>query len=193
MANGSLIPWGRGSLTSGGSFGTGSLFDLHRQVNRLFENLFDRDMPLGGSMTGSLAPALDLHTDDQRVEITAELPGVKEEDIAISVENGVLTLTGEKRSERTGDYGYSERSYGRFERSLTLPADVDEDRASAEFRDGVLRISFPRDEAKSRGRRIPIGSATQPAQLTAQNDAEAAPRQQVAEEPARASQPQQQS
>ena len=181
MANGLLTPWRRGSVASGGSFGMGSLFDLHRQVNRLFDELFERSG--SGVPDGFTAPALDVHQDDKQIEITAELPGVKEEDIDLTLEEGVLTLSGEKKSERKDENGYSERSYGRFERRITLPADADEENCSADFRDGVLTIRLPRTEAKSRGRRIPLGRGAQQ-QLEAQNDSEAAPRQEAAEEAA---------
>lgn len=181
MANGLLTPWRGGSLAGGGSLGLGSLSDLHRQVNRLFDDLFER----GGSgmPDGFTAPALDLHQNDKQIEITAELPGVKEEDINLTLEEGVLTLSGEKKSERKDEHGYSERSYGRFERRITLPADVDQENCSADFRDGLLTITLPRSEAKSRGRRIPLGRGAQH-QLEAQNDSEAAPRQEAAEETA---------
>lgn len=187
MANGYLTPLRRGSLALGGSSGTGSLFDLHRQMNRLFDDLFERDRPAGSAAGGRApsVPALDVHADDKHIEITAELPGVSEEDIDLTIEDGVLTLSGEKKSERKDESGYTERSYGRFERSLTLPSDADDEHCSAEFRDGVLRITLPRTEAKSRGRRIPLGGGGQQAQLNAQNDAEPASGQQAAEEPGR--------
>ncbi|MFA9200774.1 MAG: Hsp20/alpha crystallin family protein, partial [Cypionkella sp.] len=181
MANRYLTSWRPGSLAEGSPFG-GGLFDLHRQVNRLFDQMFERDRTGGTSLfPGGLAPALDLHADEKRVEITAELPGVREQDINITVENGMLTLSGEKRSERNDETGYSERSYGRFERSIALPSDVDEDRATADFRDGVLRVSIPRSEAKSRGKRIAIGGSQQ-SRIEAQNDFGISTRQEAAAE-----------
>jgi HSP20 family protein len=163
------------------------LFDLHHQMNRLFDDLFDRDrtgrVPFSGS---SLAPALDLHADDKQIEITAELPGVKEQDIDLTIEDGVLTLTGEKKSEREEPSGYSERSYGRFERRITLPPDADDEHCTAAFRDGVLHVTFPRTQTKSRGRRIPLSGNGQRKQ-TAENDTQTETRQQAAEEAASAS------
>lgn len=189
MANGYLVPWRRGSLESGVDTGFGgSLLDLHRQVNRLFDGLLGRGGSEGGLLHGAdlTAPALDLHQDDKQIEITAELPGVKEEDINLTLEDGVLTLAGEKKSEREDrESGYSERSYGRFERLITLPSDIEEEKCSADFRDGVLRITIPRSEAKSRGRRIPLGrGGSQQSKIEAQNDSEATPRQEAAEETA---------
>jgi HSP20 family protein len=182
MANGYLTPWRRGSLTSGSSWGSGALSDLHRQINRLFDELFESG-PLtrltGGFGGGTGWPQLEIEQQDDRIEVVAELPGVDEKDIELSIEDGVLSLTGEKRSERKDDNGYSERSYGRFERRIALPSDVEEERCSADFRNGVLRVTIPRSAQKSKGRRIPIGSAPQ---LEAQNDAESSPRQEAAQE-----------
>ncbi len=138
----------------------GGLFDLNRQINRLFDDLFDQDDD-GGTMSGRgmNAPAMELHQTDERVELTAELPGVTQDDIELTVEDGVLTLSGEKQSERTDEErGYSERSYGRFERRVTLPGDIDEDHVSADFENGVLTVTLPRTEQKTNARRIAIGN-----------------------------------
>ncbi len=152
MALGYLAPYRRPG--SGGS-----LFDLHRQMNRLFDDLFDQDGDSGFyGRAGIAAPALDIHRDDDRIEITAELPGVKEEDIDLTVQDGVLTLRGEKKASRIDEQrGYSERSYGSFERRITLPQDVDENACSADFADGVLTITLPINAEKTRGKRIPLG------------------------------------
>lgn len=186
MATGYLTPWRRGSLTSGGSYGSGSLLDLHRQMDRLFDDLFTAPATsgLGGPFAGGTGwPQLEIEQKDDRIEVVAELPGVSEDDIELTVEDGVLSLTGEKRCERQDEGGYSERSYGRFERRIALPANIDEDACAADFRDGVLTITIPRSEAKSRGRRIPLGQGGRPGRpIEAQNDAETAPRQQAAEE-----------
>lgn len=176
MARGYLTPWrGGGALGPTGYGGLGgSLFDLHRRMNRLFDDLLDQG-DTGASLGGATiaAPALDVHQDDKQIEITAELPGVKEQDIELSIEDGMLTLSGEKKSERKDEErGYSERSYGRFERRLTLPSNIDEENCSADFRDGVLRITIPKAAEKQRGRKIPLGGQkAQGAQrIDAQND-----------------------
>lgn len=142
----------------------GGLFDLHRQMNRLFDELFDTSGDTSGGGTGlsglGARPALDIHQDDDRIEITAELPGVKEEDIDLTVEDGVLRLTGEKKSSREDSQsGYRERSYGRFERRITLPSNVDEEKIEADFRDGVLTVTLPKAE-KERGRKIRLGQSS---------------------------------
>lgn len=159
MALGYLNPYRRGSLR--GSSGGGSLFDLHRQMNRLFDDMFDQDGDSGFyNRAGMAAPAMDIHQNDDELEITAELPGVKEEDIDITIDDGILTIRGEKKSSREEDEGgYRERTYGSFERRLTLPPNIDDDNCSADFKDGVLTIRLPKSEEKTRGRRIPLGRA----------------------------------
>jgi HSP20 family protein len=190
MTNASLTPWRRSSLASGGSgFGGGSLFDLHRQVNRLFDDLFDRGST-GGLQSwagGTGWPQLEIEQQDGRIQVTAELPGVNEDDIELTIEDGMLSLSGEKRSERKDENGYSERSYGRFERRIALPPDVDEDGCQAEFRNGVLSVTRPRSEEKARGRRIPLGGQRRQGTVEAQNDTAHAPRQQAASEADRGS------
>lgn len=159
MALGYLSPYRRGSVAQGGrGFGGSSLFDINREINRMFESLLDQGSDSGTVSPGMLAPALDVHQDDDVIEITAELPGVKEEDIDLTVEDGVLTLRGEKRSERSDEeHGYTERSYGTFVRRITLPPNVDEDACSADFENGVLKITLPTSEQKTRGRQIQLG------------------------------------
>ncbi|MBW8753549.1 MAG: Hsp20/alpha crystallin family protein [Sphingomonadales bacterium] len=156
MAYGTLTPYRRGALGRE-RLGSGSLvFDLHRQMNRLFDDLLDGDSRADGGAVAAVPP-MDISQDDKKIEICAELPGVKQEDIDINIEDGVLTLTGEKKSERQDENGYSERRYGRFERRITLPSNIDEDACAADFKDGVLKVTIPRSEEKARGRRIPLG------------------------------------
>ena len=97
--------------------------------------------------------------------VTAELPGMEEKEVELLLEDGVLTLKGEKRAETTDTgRGYSERSYGRFERSIALPVPVEEDKAEATFRNGVLTVTLPRAaEAPERRRRIAINGTGAPA------------------------------
>lgn len=161
MTFGYLTPFrSRTPATTGAA---GSLFDLHRQVNRLFDDLFDQDGDSGFyARAGMAAPAMDIHQDDKQLEITAELPGVRQEDIDITIDDGVLTLRGEKKSTREDkDTGYRERSYGSFERRITLPATIDEENCSADFKDGVLTITLPKSEEKARGRKIQLGQGQQ--------------------------------
>ena len=96
-----------------------------------------------------------------------------------------MSVSGEKRSERKDESGYSERSYGRFERRIALPTNIDEDKCKADFRNGVLTVTIPRAAEKVRGRRIPLGTTGQQPgrRIEAQNDERERPLQQAAEEP----------
>ena len=98
---------------------------------------------------------------ENELRITAEVPGMGEKDVELLLDDGVLTIRGEKKSENEDKgRGYSERHYGRFERRIALPGGVDEEHAQANFRDGVLTITLPRSPGAERGRRIPINAGT---------------------------------
>jgi HSP20 family protein len=113
--------------------------------------------------SASLAPRIDVEEDDDSYEITVELPGMKQEDIQVELNSNMLTISGEKRAsfddrgEKKRRSRWSERSYGRFTRSFTLPHDADPDRLEARFTDGVLTISIPKSE-EAKPRSIQIGS-----------------------------------
>ncbi len=168
MALRDLIPWSRQenrlpipvSPERDREYDTHPLLSLHREVNRLFDDVFRGfGVPsFGGFGQGGGWPHVELSETDREIRVTAELPGLDEKDVEISVEEGVLTLRGEKRSEvEDKDRGYSERSYGRFERRIGLPLGIDRERASATFRNGVLTVTLPRTEAaKENVRRIPV-------------------------------------
>lgn len=99
----------------------------------------------------AVSPAIDVHEDDDRYVITVELAGVRKEDIHLEIEQNVLTIRGEKRLEeevgKNRQRRWTERAYGAFQRSFTLPGDADADHMDAEFRDGVLTIRLPKSEA----------------------------------------------
>jgi HSP20 family protein len=108
-------------------------------------------------MDGLGWPQIDIDETDKEVRITAELPGLDEKDVSLEIANGVLSISGEKKSESEDKARrFSERYYGRFERRIPLE-DVDEDKVSAAFKNGVLTITVPKStEAKSNVRRIAI-------------------------------------
>jgi HSP20 family protein len=128
------------------------LTSLQQEMNRLFSTFFD--MPTGfneGTVSRRWIPAMDLvETDDQYV-LTADLPGLTEADINLEFEGGVLTLSGERKSEQTerreGFYRL-ERATGSFSRSLTLPEGVDPDEVKATFDKGVLEVRIPKPEQR---------------------------------------------
>ncbi len=134
---------------------------LHREIDRLFDE-FTRSFPapLWRGREGLLVPEVDIAETDTEVRVTAELPGVEDKDVDVTLANGVLTIKGEKKAEKE-DKGKTfhrvERSYGALERSLTLPVDVDEDKVSATFKAGVLTVTAPKKpEAKTRGKKVAI-------------------------------------
>lgn len=144
--------------------GSDLLSDFNRQITDLFEDMFDRNgtddveqTRLAGKRPH--APVMEIIEKDNQYAITAEMPGVKPEDVMLTVNDGVLTLTGEKRRKREdNDAGWSERTYGIYQRNLQLPQDIDEDAIEADFRDGVLDITLPRVASKAKGRRIKLKS-----------------------------------
>jgi HSP20 family protein len=134
---------------------------LQRDMNRLFEDFwrgFDVPSPF---QTWSFSPRVDVDETDTEVRVTAELPGLAEKDFEVQVTDQTLVLKGEKQEEREDRAsGWHERSYGRFERALPLPCEVDADRASAQFKHGVLRVRLPKSaRAREHTKRIPISAA----------------------------------
>lgn len=131
-------------------------------VRNEFDRLFDRLGPEGTDFSGWV-PTVDVRETNDALLIEAELPGLTPDDVDVRVENGVLTISGEKRreveKEKDDSYRLVERCYGRFERSFTLPRGVDAEKVSAEFSNGVLTVSLPKAEtAKPRKIEIKAGN-----------------------------------
>ena len=157
------------------------LATLRSEVDRLFDDfvrgwpslmsfpsrLFDFD-PFGRAAAplavtfGALAPKVDVAETEDGYQIEAELPGLDEKDVSVTLSDDVLTIKGEKkaaREEKKKDYYLSERSYGTMERSFRLPEGVDADKITAEFKKGVLSIALPKSrEAKAKERKIAIAT-----------------------------------
>ncbi|EGI53612.1 hsp20/alpha crystallin family protein [Sphingomonas sp. S17] len=138
---------------------------LRREMDRLFEDFFRAPLVGGIGLSSNVQswPYLEVKETDDQVIVTAELPGLTEKDVDVTVDDGVLTLRGEKKSEHQDkDRGWSERYYGRFERSIVLPDGADEENCQGVLRDGVLTVRMPKSQRTTRGRRIPLGDgATQ--------------------------------
>jgi HSP20 family protein len=129
------------------------MVDLQQEVNRLFDSFFGRGPQMAGPpMTGqerAWAPVMDMYETKDELVITAELPGVNEKDVQLSITGDVLTLRGERASaSETSQHAQyrSERWYGRFERSVALPIPVQADQVKASYRDGVLTVKLPKAE-----------------------------------------------
>ena len=160
-----LIPWNRGRselAVRRNDEAANPFLTLHREMNRLFDDAFrgfDLGFPsLGERQSGGFGwPNLEVSEDANEVKVTAELPGLEEKDVDIHLADGVLTISGEKKTE-TEDRArlFSERYYGRFERRIPVD-DIDVDKVKASFKNGVLTIILPRlPTAKSNVRRIAI-------------------------------------
>lgn len=163
MARNPLSPLRGGG---GGLFGGAEPFmSLQREVNRLFDDLFRGPglPPPGEAPAGTLLSAtMNVSETDKEIRITAELPGVAENDLDVRLEDDVLTIRGEKRFEHEEggekeSYHLVERSYGTFQRALRIPYSVDPDQVRAAFRDGVLTVTMPKTREPERSRRIQVG------------------------------------
>ena len=165
MAIRDLIPWSRTAPRTDASTGaiavgqpTNPLVEFRQQIDRLFDDFLSFPA-LGGGWRSSLPtwPSVEVKENEDSVTVTAELAGLSEKDVEVSVEDGVLSLRGEKRNtSEDKDKGWSERYYGRFERSILLPDGADEEKCEAHFNDGVLTVTMPKSETKKKSRRIPI-------------------------------------
>lgn len=119
---------------------------LQDEMNRVFSDFLDETAEKGVSL---LTPAMDLVEKPDVIQVKVELPGVKKDDVEITIKDDVLILKGEKREEKEEkgeNRYYVERSYGSFARSLTLPSAVKTDQVKATFKDGVLEITMPKAE-----------------------------------------------
>jgi HSP20 family protein len=162
-----LLPLGRGKREmaarhDGGTPLANPLGALQLDINQAFADFWRAfDQPaFGGGEPGGAIPKVDIRETDSEVEVTAELPGMDEADIDVSVADGVLTIRGERKAEReTKNEGYvrRERSFGRIERVVPLPAGIDPNSATANFKNGVLAVTIAKTaEARDTVKRIAV-------------------------------------
>lgn len=157
MAAKSLTPF-NGRLPA---YPANPFFTLHHEMNRMFDGMLGAFAPTLRE-AAPFAPDIDVSESDGEIRIVADLPGVSEHDIQVSVKDDRLIITGQKRDEREEhgqDFHMAERSIGSFRRVLTLPDTIDPEKISAEFDKGVLRITAPKSEEAERGRKIEVKSA----------------------------------
>jgi HSP20 family protein len=163
MALTDLIPWGRSRVLTPARPGEDGnpFFTLQRDVNRILDEFtrgFGASAPSPAGWAGAW-PHVDVNETENEFKVVAELPGLEQKDVDVSLHDGVLTLKGEKKSESEGAL-YSERWHGQFQRSLQLGPEVDPEKVSASFKNGVLSITLAkRADAQSRVKRIPISNA----------------------------------
>ncbi len=155
-----LIPWRKKGEVAKPERVEHPIEALHREMNNLFDSFFG-DFGLtpwfGASRAmGSLTPRFEVAETDDAIEVAAELPGMDEKDVRVTLDEGLLTIEGEKKAERDekkrGVF-FSERTYGRFQRSVALPAGVDESKVKATFKKGVLQVTIPKTESARAARR----------------------------------------
>jgi HSP20 family protein len=161
MAIRDLVPWARGrDVTTGRE--TDPFMTLHREMNRLFDDVFrgfglspfSQARPFAG---GGGWPNIEVSDTEKEVKVTADLPGMEQKDIQVELANGVLCIKGEKKTETEDkDRLFSERHYGRFERRIPVD-EVEEDKVSASFKNGVLTVTLPKSpKAQENVKRIAI-------------------------------------
>lgn len=124
---------------------------LQDRINRMFDEAFGKGKDMGDLGIGAWQPSVDIYETDSGIVIEAELPGVKQDDIHIEVENHILSLKGERKENnevKEDNYYRRERVVGRFHRAFTLPVDCNHDAIKASFNNGVLRLEIPKPEEK---------------------------------------------
>jgi HSP20 family protein len=129
---------------------------LRDQFGRFFDIAFPGRE--NSELWGDWSPALDAFEDKDKYIVSVELPGMKKEDISVSVHDGVLTVSGERKAEKDSKDGLvhrTERYYGKFTRSVSLPATVHSEKVSAAYKDGVLTVEVPKAE-EARPKTIPV-------------------------------------
>ena len=142
-----LTRWTRPEVTAWSPFW--QLNTLRDEIDRLFEVPLAEITRGSQQFLGGWLPAVDLYESKDNVIVKAELPGMKREDIEISLHEGVLTLSGERKESeqyKQGEVYRSERFLGRFQRTVTLPAPVQVDKVTAAYKDGVLEVLLPKTE-----------------------------------------------
>lgn len=151
------------------------LRSLQEEVNRLFTGNVGRSFEDEGIARGSWSPSVDIYENKDQIVLEAELPGMKQEDFDLSIENNILTLRGERqfeKKEEADNYHRVERAYGSFTRSFTLPNTVSGEGATADYRNGVLRVVVPkREEVKARRIEIKSEDAEAPKTIEAKPEA----------------------
>lgn len=158
MARNPITPYRGGGLLGGGF---DPLFSLHREMNRLFDEAIGGGMPASppGAARQIISAQMNVSEIGNEIRVEAELPGVREDDIDVSLDDDILTIRGEKRMERKEEkesFHFVERSFGTFQRSVRLPFPVDAEKVQAEFENGVLTVTLPRSAQQERTRRIQV-------------------------------------
>lgn len=127
---------------------------MSERIRSLFDDL---SMPVTWDITSNFYPRVDISEDENNIYVTAEIPGVDKKDVKVTLQDNILTIEGEKKSEvkdEKKNYYRIERTYGSFCRSLTLPAEVDPDKVKAKFEDGLLKIEAVKKEPTPTNKKV---------------------------------------
>jgi len=160
-----LIPWKRKKEVAVQREDEHPFLSLQKEMNSLFDNFFDRGFNLepfgfGDGKLDAFSPRVNIADKEKEVQVTVELPGMDEKDIEVSVNNDLLTIKGEKKEEKEekkGGYYRKERSFGSFHRTIPLPDGIEEYKANATFKKGILNITLPKTkEAQKAVKKIPV-------------------------------------
>ncbi|CAA19006.1 Hsp16-like protein [Schizosaccharomyces pombe] len=136
-------------------------FGFPPTVNDLFSDFVSYSPRLNNQIPGELSPSIDVHEGKDTVSVDVELPGVKKEDVQVHYDSGKLTISGEVVNERKnesteGNQRWSERRFGSFSRTITIPAKIDADRIEANFSNGLLTVTLPKVEKSQTKKQIAI-------------------------------------
>jgi len=136
---------------------------LQREINQMFDNaLHGFNLPAFGGVKGfgEFLPSIDVREDEKEISVKAELPGMEEKDIEVTLSDDALTISGEKKEEKETkgkDYYHRETSYGSFRRVIPLPAGINTEKVEARFKNGVLTVTMPRlQETPAKQKRIAV-------------------------------------
>ncbi len=165
MARNPLSPFGFGGVGERG-LGSDPFLSLHHEMNRLFDDVLRGTFGVPsregqGGQGGTLMPHIDVSETEKELKICAELPGVTENDVEVTLNDDVLTIRGEKKFERRDEkenFHFVECSYGTFQRSLRLPYPIDPEQVQASFEHGVLTVTLPKTGRQERSRKIQVQS-----------------------------------
>jgi HSP20 family protein len=158
-----LAPWRWGERSQLARTGNDPFAALQQEMNQLLESFFE-ESPMkfvGRGGAAAMAPKLDVSETDKELHISAELPGMKEEDIDVEFSGDTLRIRGEKKDERDEkqhNFHRIERSFGMFERAIPIPVEVDREQAQATFKNGVLTITLPKSEKGQLSQKIAVKS-----------------------------------